>query len=226
MFVFLTTGCTFLGYAPRKIELLTPISHSYLDTTNISLLWECEDADSFDLYIYTPLFNENYYLIDSLILNDTNTIKNDLFIPYLKSNSEYSWYVVAKNDYGHKVSNTFEFITYFFPQVPAPSEPYDGKTNESTSIYFIWFNSIWAETPDGIFKKNFQLSKDSLFTEIVIDTFISEDETYTNSDIFVQGLDYNTWYYWRIKTFYSANGYETSSPWSVVYKVQTHEEWK
>ena len=72
----------------------------------------------------------------------------------------------------------------------------------------------WAVVPNALYY-HVQVAKDNQFGNMVY-----EKENYWTNDLYLQDLDYNTTYFWRIKAYNEAG--ETT--WSPVYSFTTEDE--
>jgi hypothetical protein len=91
-------------------------------------------------------------------------------------------------------------------EAPELISPPDSSQNMSTSVEL-----VWSSVP-GAFYFQVQLSSSEEFSDVLIDTLLLLDTTLT-----VTGLNYSTFYYWRVK----AEGELAVSDWSETFSFTT-----
>ena len=95
---------------------------------------------------------------------------------------------------------------------PVPVEPADGEVDVAVTPVFSWSEVGVAESYE------FQLGTNPGFnSDIIVDISIDE-AVYSNAETV---LDYDTYYYWRVRTVTEE---EARSPWSVMQKIRTVAE--
>ncbi len=184
-------------------NLLSPVNNSVNLPINIQLKWNRSlNSNTFKLQVASdPLF-ANLILSDSTI---TDTLKE---LTFLNNNSIYYWRINAKNNSGVSGwSKTWNFKTIIAtPIVPILVNPLNNSSNQPIQLTLIWNKSLNSET------YRLQLSKDSLFTQLVYN-----DSTIIDTTKQISALDNYTKYYWRVK----AKNIGGISDWSLVWNFTT-----
>ncbi|MDR9414829.1 MAG: Ig-like domain-containing protein [Gracilimonas sp.] len=147
----------------------------------------------------------------STIITDSVLTTSSVFITSLNFNTTYHWRVKASNTGGESGwTNSFSFTTKDpIPEIPNLQAPANAATDQDTSLAFDWTAANNAQA------YQFQLSEVSSFTSLIEDTSQLSNTTYQ-----VDGLDYLTTYYWRVRSF----GNQDTSAWSTTFSFQTKVE--
>ncbi len=182
----------YLTPIPNAPLLSTPINNLENAPRTITLKWnDIEEVDSFQVQVATdPTFTTGIVL-DNNSVSDTIVDLSDLLY-----NTTYYWRVNASVTLGTSDwSEVWHFSTIELDQ-PVLYLPANGKINPDG---FLWYSTLNAD------KYNIQISTDSIFAGIVLDSTLS-DTTFV-----LDSLD-NNLYYWRIKAFNAVG----ESPWSMI----------
>ncbi|MBL7067530.1 MAG: T9SS type A sorting domain-containing protein [Candidatus Marinimicrobia bacterium] len=181
---------------PNPFSLITPTEYSVeIDLTPI-FVWENNgDPDGGEL-----TFNL-YYSMDSSF-TETVTVMTDSnnFIPVdsLMDNSTYFWKVIAK-DSGllQTETDTWCFWTNTELEPPNPFDlllPKDGENCLPIVPEFVWSKAT-DNDPNDYAVYNLLISKDETFSEV--DVFV--EGLIDTSFVLTEGLDDNNQYYWKIE---------------------------
>jgi hypothetical protein len=192
---------------PAKPMLEYPAKSETKLDTNITFTWfTTEGADSYELQIAE---RDAFVTLTAELKDLADTTAS---YSGLKNNTQYYWRVRALNDSGYSQwSEPWKFRTI----MKAPEGdvvlvfPADNATEMLTDITL-----EWAVVPNALYY-HVQVAKDNQFGNMVY-----EKENYWTNDLYLQDLDYNTTYFWRIKAYNEAG--ETT--WSPVYSFTTEDE--
>jgi hypothetical protein len=92
------------------------------------------------------------------------------------------------------------------PAAPLLSAPPNGSYNQTATVRFTWYKSLYAAT------YRLQVALDSQFTN-----FAFNDSTLTDSTIVIANLTINKYYWWRVNAKNTAG----TSPYSIVWRFGT-----
>ncbi|MBN1300619.1 MAG: T9SS type A sorting domain-containing protein [Melioribacteraceae bacterium] len=185
-----------------KPQLIFPSNYSSNNDTSIIFRWN--KVSSAGIYDFQLALDKDFR--QAILIADTSTVYNEIRISSLSNDTTYYWRVKSRNTFGDtsNFSLVFEFKTKLHE--PVLTEPENNSINIDPDAELKW-------TPTFQFHSyRVQIAKDSLFREIVSDTY--EDE----SSIIVSALEYNSEYYWRVN---SRNNFGDTSSWSAKYKFTT-----
>ncbi len=182
-----------LSEIPATPVLALPVNENENLPPVINLTWNYAGASS--RYLVHVADNSNF---TSPIIS-TNVYDTVLAVRNLSGEKKYYWRVKGSNVVGDGSYSEVRSFTTGFPASPVLVSPADLLTNAPLTMQFSWQKNSKAE------QYQFQLSRSSDFTNIVLDTSGVSDSTITHS-----GLLPFTIYFWRLK-FGNAIG---SSDWS------------
>ena len=75
----------------ETVTVLAPVNGSAIDTTLVNFTWQAvEDAETYQLQVATPTFNEASQILLDTIIDKTNVLK-------LLGINDYEWRIKAKN---------------------------------------------------------------------------------------------------------------------------------
>jgi flagellar hook assembly protein FlgD len=143
-----------------------------------------------------------------MILNDSTVTTNSKTLSGLLNSRKYFWRVNAKNLAG---TSAYSMIRNFTTIIAAPAPPIlispsTGALNQPIALTLNW------GTVTGTATYRIQLATDSLFTSPIMN-----DSTLTSPTRPINGLLYNTRYYWRV----NAKNAGGTSNWSAVWNFKT-----
>jgi hypothetical protein len=148
------------------------------------------------------------------ILADDSTITNSQFnVPsgLLQNYTVYYWRAAAKNtELWSSFSEKWSFRTYGVPASVTLNQPANNSVNNNTDLTFNWFTAQLTRKTDGSSKlfKNLLISDNNssignYWFELTTDTVslngLIQDSLLTDTSKTVNGLSYNTSYWWRVK---------------------------
>jgi hypothetical protein len=180
---------------PSVVNLITPTNNSVEITQLPEFVWNPSDDLDEDVLTY-----ELFYSQDSLFsghepigLNETKYFPQN----ELEDNSKYYWKIHVNDNIGDPIpSQTFYFWVNTELEPPSPFKLISPSNNEqltTTRPTFNWNKSI-DNDPNDYAKYTLVVSKDSLFTDVVLEQMTSIDTSYTTE---VDMLN-NAKYYWKV----------------------------
>jgi hypothetical protein len=151
-------------------------------------------------------------LFSSLIVNDSTLTDTTKLMPNLANYTQYYWRVKAVNVGGESDwSTVWNFKTLGNPYASNLLTPMDASVNQPLSgLTFKWTKA--TERIETIQKYQIQISTDSLFAS----SFVN-DSTLTDTSKVVDGMDYLTEYFWRVR----AQNQTGWGDWSATWKFTT-----
>ena len=180
---------------PSVVTLITPTNNSVEITELPKFVWNPSDDLDEDILTY-----ELFYSQDSLFIgHEPIGLSETKYFPQneLEDNSKYYWKIHVNDDIGDPIpSQTFYFWVNTELEPPSPFELISPSNNEqltTTRPTFNWNRSI-DNDPNDYAKYTLVVSKDSLFTDLVLEQMTSADTTYTPE---VDMLN-NAKYYWKV----------------------------
>lgn len=180
-------GCA--GAVPDVPTLLSPLDSATDIATDPLLSWNASSgAQVYDLQVATDAgFSEMVFDLPGL----AGTSHQISGLDYL---TMYYWRVRTRNDAGASgFSQARKFTTEDDPVVAPPMPvlvaPQDQSTDVSTSPSLKW-NTAPTATSYRV-----QVAKDPLFSELVVD-----ESGLTNNILVLSDLDFETLYYWRVRS--------------------------
>ena len=181
--------------APFPVELISPSNNSVEIVTLPKFAWrESSDGDN-DIIQYSIMYSE-----DSTFTSFKSSFTNKPeYVPEvsLKDNQQYFWKVFAQDLINKPVESlTFMFWVNTELEPPSPFELISPALNEQLTTIrptFNWNKSL-DNDPNDYAKYTLVVSKDSLFTDVVLEQMTSVDTTYTPE---VDMLN-NAKYYWKV----------------------------
>ena len=183
--------------APTIPRLITPTDSSVEITTKPYFEWaKSSDIDN-DTLSYV-LHVESTMVANDLIGFVTNPLIQPNFTSKIKlaDNHHFAWYVSVSDGDTTIYSEPFTFWVNTELEPPSPFELISPSNNEqltTTRPTFNWNKSI-DNDPNDYAKYTLVISKDSLFTDVVLEQMTSIDTTYTPE---VDMLN-NAKYYWKV----------------------------
>jgi hypothetical protein len=180
---------------PSVLTLITPTNNSVEITQLPEFVWNPSDDLDEDVLTY-----ELFYSQDSLFSGyNPIGLSETKYLPQneLEDNSKYYWKIHVNDNIGDPIpSQTFYFWVNTELEPPSPFELISPAPNEqltTTRPSFNWNRSI-DNDPNDYAKYTLVVSKDSLFTDVVLEQMTSVDTTYTPE---VDMLN-NAKYYWKV----------------------------
>jgi parallel beta-helix repeat protein len=167
--------------------LSSPIDKSEEIPINPKLAWlSAANASSYRLIV------SNDSTFSSTIFNQADIVDIYYYLNELASGTKYFWRVIAINyGYHSNWSETWEFTTILtLPEQVILKSPDNAACIQSDSVHFKWY-----ETQPCVTRYWMEISQDSLFTNVTIDSMIS-DTTEIKC-----GFINNQHYWWRVKAF-------------------------
>jgi hypothetical protein len=151
-------------------------------------------------------------LFGSLIVNDSTLTDTTKLLPELANYSKYFWRVKSVNVGGESDwSTVWNFKTLGNPYASNLIEPLNSSVNHPLNgLTFKWTKA--TERIETIQKYQIQISTDSLFAS----SFVN-DSTLTDTSKVVDGMDYLTEYFWRVR----AQNQTGWGDWSATWKFTT-----
>lgn len=142
--------------------------------------------------------------IDSTVEASTNSIT----LSNLNYGETYFWRVFASNATGEsEASEIRSFSTHQpEPNIPTLVSPANNATELDTTLTFSWNEAEYATA------YHYQLSNEIEFMNLKVDTAGMQ-----NTSLVVNGLDYDTVYYWRVRSI----GIGDTSNWSSIFTFTT-----
>ncbi len=180
---------------PPAPILVSPLDGEYDQPIIMWFYWDSSNtASSYRLQVaLDSLF--------SMVVNDQTTTDIYLAVGPLGNLTEYYWRVAAVNAGGQSgYSSVRRFTTIV--ETPTLDSPPNGAVNRELTLRLGW-GSI-----NGAISYRLQLSRDSLFTDLVLD-----DSTITRLTRYVGQLELATIYYWRVKATRETGFTPFSLPW-------------
>jgi len=199
-----TTG----GQGPDKVKLEFPLKNAEKVPLNIAARWkEAALAESYTLQIAE---NENFFnpVVDESGILD---LSYDLTTEPLENFKVYYWRVQAVNANGvSEWSDIWNFRTVALAPQAAPEliKPQREGFNEPIALEFEWTGVQDATS------YHFQLASENTFSPEVL--LIDLNRIYSTTR-FVQGLSWETNYFWRVRAENEAG----AGPWSEVRSFET-----
>lgn len=179
--------------------LISPVNGAQFQATiNLMLTWASQsEVTNYEFEYSSDSAFSSSGIIDDLSIPDTSV---NLF--GLNSNTQYYWRVRAV--YGSSYSNwspIWNFRTTIPPSVPILLSPLNSSINQDTVLNLSWTNSNQNTS------YTLEISSDASFSN----NYLVFNKTIRNSTISISPLDYDTTYYWRVK---SLNVDNLESDWS------------
>jgi hypothetical protein len=199
---------------PTAPVLFSPSNNANAQLLSLPLLWNrSPQAITYRVQVATdPAFT-------SLLLNDSTVTDTVKIISGLNTLTNYWWRVNGKGTNGTgNYSSVFQFKTLGTPYGVTLLSPVNNATNQPLSLTFVWRNAIDQTL---LFKKMKKEGKDNIETiskywfELMINdtvTLFQRDTTLTDTTKLVNGLNYQTVYYWRVRAK-NEIGYGAYSNW-------------
>lgn len=189
--------------SPSNPILISPQNEETNIKVDTTLVWKkMKNTTEYHIQVSTE-YDFSSFVVDVSNISDTLLSINDL-----EFGTTHYWRVRAYNNYGHSDwSNVWKFITIFAkPAVPVLSYPPKDTTGVETALKLQW------EATEGVEVYSIQVSADSDFLVLLVDT-----SGLTATELEIDGLDYATDYYWRVK----AKNVGGESEWSHIWKFTT-----
>jgi hypothetical protein len=200
---------TTVKQGPGVPQLVYPVSAAEQIPTNVTLQWRPSGSGTVLRYHLQVATN------DSLFgpLYDLNSITSTTYtITNLQHFRTYYWHVSAINDSGEtQYSSTWYFrIIDVPPLAPSLEAPVDNIIDRDTTVTLFWLPAV----SNSVVTYQVQVATSSSFT---VDSIVFDNATVYTTSLQVNGLEYLTDYYWRIKGTNEAG----SGPWSDTWKFTT-----
>ncbi|MBN2829353.1 MAG: hypothetical protein JXR56_03410 [Candidatus Cloacimonetes bacterium] len=174
-----------------------PIDYSVGIPNNITLTWDCPDADS-DTLKYKVYFGTS----SNPILVSNNQLPNSFIASNLQSATTYYWKIEASDDYASATSPIWRFSTNYSPETPYNPFPANGQSYVPLDVEMSWVCS----DPDG----------DEITYEIYLGVQSTPPlvaEGLTEAVFSPTNLEYAQTYNWRIKAW-DGSIWKTGPLWS------------
>ena len=191
---------TTIVMAPEIPLQASPQSGTSNNPVLITLKWKSvEFASEYHLQVSTDS------PFQTLVYNDSLIADTSRLVGVLHYNTTYYWRVRAKNINGSKgFSDVWSFnTTADFPGVPVLVSPTSSSINQPLLTSLRW-NAVSKAT-----SYHLQVSTDSPFH-----TLMYNDSLIADTSRFVGSLNYNTTYYWRVRSKNSNGSQGFSDVWS------------
>lgn len=162
--------------------LFTPLNNSINIDTAAPLSW----GGVFQGSNYKVEISTDSIFSQSNIVYTKDTSETEIKVGGLNYLTDYYWHIMAYNNLGDysKWSETAQFKTKF--PLPVLLSPADSSKELDTSVTF-----TWQQIKDS-YKYRLQISTDSLFTKLTVDSLTSSISVKTDS------LQFSRSYYWRV----------------------------
>jgi hypothetical protein len=178
-------GRIFISTKPLTPELVFPINGEQNASLDPTLDWKnAVGADSYDVQISD---NGSF---SSPVLDTTGVLSDNLNVTGLSGSTTHYWRVRSVNSSGtSNWTSAWSFRTQDpVPESPVPTSPSDKATDQSLSTTVQW-NSVTYATNYRV-----ELSNDSLFSTTLLDSTLSNSQTFMT----LPDLDYDVKYFWRV----------------------------
>ena len=186
--------------APSAVTLSSPSDGAFLSTTSPTLSWQQYSTTcTYHLQVSTNSSFTGLSLNDSTITTTSKTVS-------LVDHTVYYWKVRAKESDGYKDWSNYRWFMVGTPAPPALISPANFATNQPVSLSLSWGSVVTAV------KYRVQASTNSSFSTLLLD-----DSTLTGTQRALNGLSYNTTYYWRV----SAKNPTGWSSWASYWRFTT-----
>jgi hypothetical protein len=208
---------TTLNLAPPVPILVSPANNATGQNLSLTLVWN-RSAGALSYRVQLALDS----MFTNLILNDSTVTDSTRTVSGLNPLTYYWWRVNAKGS-GMGVSafsSAYDFKTIGTPFPVTLLYPPNNSTNQPVSLTFQWNSATEQMAPNGIgggkYKKFGVVSISNYWFELVSDTVsfanMVRDTTLTDTLKTMNGLNYLTRYYWRVKAK-NQTGWGSFSPW-------------
>jgi len=189
---------------PNEPILITPLNNSQNQAVNLVLDWN--DVPTAYTYNLQIALDSNF---QNISLNQTNLTASYIDVNNLDNNRTYYWRVNATNPTGtSNWSVVYKFTTIVsIPSIPNLISPANGSINHPISINLKWHNSVYANN------YHIEIATDSTFGAGIV----FSDSTIIDTNKFVENLEFNKKYYWRVK----AKNIAGFSLWSQIWSFST-----
>jgi photosystem II stability/assembly factor-like uncharacterized protein len=185
---------------PKTVRLISPLDNEEIYNNITTLIWG-DNINKFSYHLQLALDSSfNTILTDTLIFSDTLFMIPNGLLNFGKS---YYWRVRSTNLID---TSDWSNIQKFTIKVPSPILifPECGSIIINNTTFFIWRDSF-----NIINKFRFQISSDSQFLNLMIDTLVNDNIL----NLSLNGFVINMWYFWRVKGFSELN---QESAWSKI----------
>lgn len=192
---------TFELHAQEGPDLIRPENNlNYVQTDNLEFRWHSIPEELF----YRIQISRNITFDPSYIVHESDRLDTSVVISNLPNNMTLFWRVLsAKNSSWSEIRN---FTTVDFPSTPILISPKDGANNLDTVV-----TMVWDKNPNNS-EYRLEVARNSAFTELIL------VEALPDTSYVVDELDYNTFYYWRVRALNVDN---MISGWSVANRFKT-----
>ena len=191
---------------PQIPNLIFPTDHSVKQATNVTFKWDTANR----AYFYKIQLSTDQSF-KSIILSKDSIYNTNFNKDTLNNGQNYYWRVCATNDSGTtRWSDIWTFKTIKAIPVNAPVAVYPVNTDtvNVNGTFFRWTYEPLAES------YHLQLSTDTTFEQ---STLLIDDIGVYDSTRYINNLDFNKTYFWRVKSIDEAG----ASPWSSVAEFRT-----
>tara|TARA_R110001599_G_scaffold184627_5_gene378680 strand:- start:127259 stop:132175 length:4917 start_codon:yes stop_codon:yes gene_type:complete len=178
-------GRIFISTKPLTPELVSPVNGEQNVSLNPTLDWKnAVGADSYDVQISD---NSSF---SSPVLDTTGILSDDLNVSDLSGSTTHYWRVRSVNSSGtSNWTSLWSFRTQDpVPESPVLTSPSDNATDQPLTTIVQWNSSTFATN------YRVELSTDSLFSIVLLDSTLSNSQTY----MLLPNLDYDIKYFWRV----------------------------
>jgi hypothetical protein len=206
-----------LNPAPQPPSLVSPSNHAIGQDLSLTLVWD-RSAGAVSYRVQLAMDS----LFNNIILNDSTVVDSLRTVTGLNPLTYYWWRVSAKSSSldVSAFSAVYNFKTIGSPFPVTLTYPPNNSNNQPISLTFLWGKASEQMSPNPIGiggkKKLGTQSVSNYWYELVSDTVaftnLVRDTTLTDTLKTINGLNYLTKYYWRVKAKNQA-GWGSFSSW-------------
>lgn len=182
---------------PPTVRLLSPASSQKVDPSEVAFSWlRSSGVVGYQLQVSKdPTYN-----LPPLI--DTTVVNTSINIGPLGYGGTYYWRVRAKSNVDNYLGSWATSVFYTPPAAPVLVAPFNHGTAHAVGIVFWWKNE------SGVTQYQIQISSDSAYTSLVLDSTTSS----AIDSIVIDTLAANSTFFWRVRGGSSSNGWGQYSP--------------
>lgn len=187
---------------PAIPVLLSPTNGATQTDTLVYLSWNVASRADFYTYQLSTTGDFNSVIVQETVTDTVSSVGG------LDLDTEYFWRVRAENAGGQSMWSTAFSFTTRQPDASIPTllSPGNNATDLDTALTFSWNEADFAT------EYHYQLSSEIEFLNLKVDTAGLQV-----TSLVVDGLNYETDYYWRVRSI----GMEDTSDWSSIFTFTT-----